>query len=242
MDVVSYISRIAKMDSLSHLDQSVGDFGQSIGYEYYLHLTLNTSTPNQPVIYFLNGFPQNNWHSEFYNHPLNLPKLMNFCENRIVPYVWPAENAQAQQSAMDFLHPNFLNDPINTGICFFTRTPTSLALLVLASKAHTTPENSSLILSSGQIIATYIHQSILDLSRQKPQPHDVVQLTQREKQCLTLVAEGKTSHEVAKQLNVVESTITFHIQNAGKKLGANNRVQAVALAMSGGLISPFRSL
>ena len=63
-----------------------------------------------------------------------------------------------------------------------------------------------------------------------------ISLTQREKECLTWTAHGKTSWEISTILGVSESTATFHLRNVGTKLKANNRAHAVAKAISQGLI------
>jgi LuxR family transcriptional activator of bioluminescence operon/LuxR family quorum-sensing transcriptional regulator LasR len=44
--------------------------------------------------------------------------------------------------------------------------------------------------------------------------------------------EGKTNWEISQILKVSERTIVFHMQNAMRKLGARNRVQAMATALS----------
>lgn len=63
-------------------------------------------------------------------------------------------------------------------------------------------------------------------------------LTPREKDCLTWVAEGKTSWEISKILNLSDHTVNFHINNATKKLGAINRVHAITKAILHGEIHP----
>ena len=51
-------------------------------------------------------------------------------------------------------------------------------------------------------------------------------LTTRELECLRLVAEGRTSKEIARILNIASRTVDFHVQNATDKLGASSRSQA----------------
>ncbi len=63
-----------------------------------------------------------------------------------------------------------------------------------------------------------------------------ISLTQRESECLTWTANGKTSWEISVILGVSESTATFHLRNAGVKLKASNRAHAVAKALHLGLI------
>ena len=53
-------------------------------------------------------------------------------------------------------------------------------------------------------------------------------LTERERDALGLVAEGKTDWEISVIFGVAEATARFHVDNARRKLGAVNRAQAVA--------------
>ena len=65
-------------------------------------------------------------------------------------------------------------------------------------------------------------------------------LSEREIECLTWVALGRTDSDIAKQLHRSATTVRFHVENAMKKLKARNRVQAVALACQLGLIQSDR--
>lgn len=53
-------------------------------------------------------------------------------------------------------------------------------------------------------------------------------LSQRERDAIGFVAEGKTDWEIARIMGVAETTARFHVDNARKKLGATNRAHAVA--------------
>lgn len=64
--------------------------------------------------------------------------------------------------------------------------------------------------------------------------NDAPRLTPCERDVLTWVAEGKSDWEVATILGVSEPTVRFHLDNARKKLGAVNRVQATARFVAGG--------
>lgn len=59
-------------------------------------------------------------------------------------------------------------------------------------------------------------------------PSDAIPLTDRERDALVLVADGKTDWEISVIFGVSESTARFHVDNGRKKLGAVNRAQAVA--------------
>lgn len=53
-------------------------------------------------------------------------------------------------------------------------------------------------------------------------------LTQREMECLQLVAKGKTSRDIAAILSITKRTADFHIRNAMQKLGGATRSQAAS--------------
>jgi DNA-binding NarL/FixJ family response regulator len=62
-------------------------------------------------------------------------------------------------------------------------------------------------------------------------------LTQREKEVLTWVGRGKTSSEIAIILGLSERTVNFHCDQAMRRLDVINRTQAVAKALTAGLIT-----
>ena len=63
-------------------------------------------------------------------------------------------------------------------------------------------------------------------------------LSPREREVLELLALGCHSRQAARELGLSPETVRTHIRNAMRKLGATTRVQAVALAVEGGLVSP----
>jgi DNA-binding NarL/FixJ family response regulator len=65
-----------------------------------------------------------------------------------------------------------------------------------------------------------------------------VALNDRELECLTWSARGKTSPEIATILSISKRTVNFHIENACRKLNVSTRTEAVVKATSGRLIDP----
>jgi len=63
-----------------------------------------------------------------------------------------------------------------------------------------------------------------------------IYLTEREIECLTWAAQGKSDNEIGQILDVSHTTARFHIANAAKKLNAVTRTQAVAKAAQLGII------
>ncbi|PZO81874.1 MAG: LuxR family transcriptional regulator [Mesorhizobium amorphae] len=61
-------------------------------------------------------------------------------------------------------------------------------------------------------------------------------LSDRERECLLWVSEGKTTEDVASILGVSIHTVTSYVDNALSKLGAENRSMAVATAIRSAII------
>ena len=73
-----------------------------------------------------------------------------------------------------------------------------------------------------------------------PPPADstLAQITEREKEILRWVREGKSNQQIGEVLGISALTVKNHVQKILRKLGAANRAQAVALAMTAQLLSP----
>lgn len=60
-------------------------------------------------------------------------------------------------------------------------------------------------------------------------------LTPREREILYWIVKGLSNKEIAKELNIVESTVKVHVQNMMRKLNLSSRVQAALYAIEHGL-------
>jgi DNA-binding NarL/FixJ family response regulator len=72
-------------------------------------------------------------------------------------------------------------------------------------------------------------------------PAALAELTERERDILTLVARGLSNHEIAGRLVISPLTAKTHVRNVLRKLGCRDRAGLVALAYESGLITPGES-
>jgi DNA-binding NarL/FixJ family response regulator len=73
-------------------------------------------------------------------------------------------------------------------------------------------------------------------SRQTASGESFEQLSLREIEVLTMLADGLGNKEIARQLDISDNTVKFHLSSIFGKLGATNRTEAVMLGMRRGFI------
>jgi DNA-binding NarL/FixJ family response regulator len=86
-----------------------------------------------------------------------------------------------------------------------------------------------------QLTKTFIEEAAMGT----PGPDDApttTPLSKREREILQMVANGATTKEVARDLGISPHTVKTHLERIFEKLGANDRAQAVAIAIRTGLV------
>ena len=95
---------------------------------------------------------------------------------------------------------------------------------------------TSVFLGSGRAAQTGADTPASSESEAPPRPEGGERLTNREREILRLVAEGRSNGEVARILWVTEQTVKFHLSNIYRKLGVANRTEAGRWAQLTGLL------
>jgi len=98
------------------------------------------------------------------------------------------------------------------------------------------PINNSLV--ARPRVAEHVLKQFQDIvSMGKTMATVTASLTKRETQILNYVAGGNSNKQIASILEISEQTIKNHVSSILRKLNANDRAHAVALAIRNGLIS-----
>jgi NarL family two-component system response regulator LiaR len=80
-----------------------------------------------------------------------------------------------------------------------------------------------------------VAQALVESANQPPMPG--LDLTEREREVLTLMIEGLNNTQIAGKLTVSPSTIKSHVSNILTKLGVASRTEAVSLALRKHILS-----
>jgi NarL family two-component system response regulator LiaR len=77
---------------------------------------------------------------------------------------------------------------------------------------------------------------VLIRATRKPERKPGIDLTDREREVLSLMIDGMNNKQIAQELVVSVSTIKFHVSSILAKLGASSRTEAVSYALKNNLI------
>lgn len=84
---------------------------------------------------------------------------------------------------------------------------------------------------------TYVDPVLAGVLTSSEATEKLSRLTQRERDVLRLLADGKSNEEIGKELFISAKTVRTHIRKAMNKLDADTRTQAVATALRQSLIA-----
>ena len=86
------------------------------------------------------------------------------------------------------------------------------------------------------VLAQEAMQALMNRTARPAESSTIEPLTNREREVLSLMAQGMTNPQIAAQLVISPSTVQFHVHNILGKLGVQTRTEAVATAIQSKLI------
>jgi DNA-binding NarL/FixJ family response regulator len=121
-----------------------------------------------------------------------------------------------------------ISDAIQAGVSGYLLKDASPDALVDA--ARNAVEGNAVI--HPQLTKTFIEEAQA-AGGDEPRP---APLSKREREILQKVADGATTRQVATELGISPHTVKTHLERIFEKLGANDRAQAVAIAIRTGIV------
>jgi DNA-binding NarL/FixJ family response regulator len=121
-----------------------------------------------------------------------------------------------------------ISEAIQAGVSGYLLKDTSPDALVDA--ARNAVEGNAVI--HPQLTKTFIEEIRLGESESPT----TTPLSKREREILQKVADGSTTRQVATDLGISQHTVKTHLERIFEKLGANDRAQAVAIAIRTGIV------
>ena len=217
---------------------------KKLGFDsFILAVTTFPRLRNEGRFYFCTSVPLQ-WVAEYDRRSyIEIDPRTIHCWNNLTPLIWDRRIAGSDPQRVK-LFDEAARYGVGSGVCVGLRgDPHSHAMLgvnvaerdVNAARARMwTEAMGDIMLLAVHFHATFLRSVVEDgvEPRQKGFP-----LSERERECLLLCARGQTSSDIAAKLAISERTVQFHFGNILSKLGAANRHEAVAIALSAGIMA-----
>lgn len=149
-----------------------------------------------------------------------------------LPMVWRRADFASPEAARIFAAANRYG--LGTGAIFpVVSSNVSIAGLGIARDGDpdANHERTVHMLPYGQLLSIYLHAAVSRLLKLQPAPA-VKEISQRERECLQLAAQGMRDADIARALNITPRTVISHLSSARRKLESDNRSQMIARAMA----------
>lgn len=123
------------------------------------------------------------------------------------------------------LEPSEVRRAMDAGACgYLLKNASSQELVTVIQMAH----------KGHRVLAPEVTDALVASQKEPPPGSD---LTQRERELLALMARGYSNQEISTQLSIAMPTVKFHVTNILAKLHADNRTEAVLIALKHKLVA-----
>jgi DNA-binding CsgD family transcriptional regulator len=161
-----------------------------------------------------------------------------------LPFIWDQSTVRGKSAAQDAFLDAAASHGIRSGLSISMRDSHARGgFTALSSEVPTLDQvrRNEISVNIGEIMALgqYFHELFISniLADKLPPTAHGVPLSARERQCLSMAANGLTSADIGVKLGITERTANYHFTNIISKLGVLNRKEAVAKAVARGFIN-----
>jgi LuxR family transcriptional regulator, activator of conjugal transfer of Ti plasmids len=190
----------------------------------------------------ISSYPKS-WTSHYFREGYdNIDPVLQEARNTSRMFLWDGREARSAKSSKERrLFDDALSFKIRTGLT--VRIPSSqnqFAAFTLAVDDRSLALDRFIETSQDMLemvgLTYHAHVSAARIGRAPPEGQQGSPLTQRERQCLAWISDGKTMQDIAELLGVSPRGVKFHLDNARRNLAALTLPHAVALAFRQGLL------
>lgn len=242
MSDLDLFEQLLNCGTVEKLHATTANIAGQLGFEHFIYGVQVNNSLTRPYQFILNGYPKE-WRARYVEHNYQeVDPTYHHCivRKQTIPVIWDSQVFKGDKEAK--MRSESREFGLLSGASFSVHGghgEAAMLSLATSQDSYKAKQHIVSIIGKSQLLACYLHEATQRIVLSKgPLPLTKMELTLREKECLLWAAEGKTGGEIADILKITERTVTFHLQNAGNKMGASNRQHAIARALSMGLIAP----
>lgn len=237
----SIYNKIENAQELSDLNEVLEYVRKYLGFDYILYAIQYPTAFTRAESSVLGNYPRS-WLDEYKEQGyVKIDPVIEHCFSSLKPFCWESFLQYGSDTKIGRFYENAnkagLYGGISIGIKGVFGTSGVISLACKSSLKANSKQYKKAVLGLNSF-APLLHHKIIEIALKNELYDAIPTLSERERDCLTWVAEGKTSGEIAMILSIVEPTVTYHLKKVIRKLCVSNRNQAIAKAVQLGLIQP----
>lgn len=230
---------IRTASDLPEMAVACGRVASALGFEHFLYGFRVPFPLTEPCQFILSGYPAA-WMQHYDEQRyLQIDPVLQRGLAGVTPFTWDELDRSDVRVARLF------DEAAEHGLCHGisvavhgARGEGGLMSLARTRKLPGTGAPRQRLCQRLQWFTALMHQRLHDIVLTTDDPPRVRPLTPRERECLTLAAEGRSAHDIGRDMQITERTVVFHLTQAEHKLGTRRRQAAVARAVALGAIGP----
>ncbi len=233
--------QLAEADALHDIYCISSEFTGELDFQYFQYSLVIPVSLQSPEYLHVNNLPVPWWTQYRKDGLIDEDPIFRYCMEQNLPLLWQdASNYLKTTNDIRFMHlasQHGIHDGVSIPIHSGLKRNGVLSFIYSNSRNGITASDVEAMMPYLSLFAVHM-QAAIDRNLVKHEPQEIVELSEREKECLYWSAEGKTTEETADILDISASTVTFHMRNIIRKLNVSNRQQAIAKVILLGIISP----
>lgn len=229
-DIFASAARLEACHSTSQMFSRFGKELEQLGFNFYLV----TDLPGQETIGWQNQILRNHWPAGWYERYLDaghyrVDPCVAQSRGRAAPFVWGDIFMPAMEAASRRVMDEAREFGLREGICIpITRPHLPPSVVTMAGWQ---PDVSPSGRRKAHAMARQMYRTATRFSVANGAGDTPRQITDREREILRWMANGKSAWEISRILGISEHTVITHQRNLRHKLNAANNAHSVAEAM-----------
>ena len=244
LDAISlnaYAERLEALEDFAELRSLLEEALAFHGFEYFAYVIIRPPA-GRPMSRFLSSYPQE-WIQHYRRMDYEfVDPIFNRAATSVLPFRW--DGLMPEMLATDRRR-KLISESIEVGIA-----PVGLTVPLHGPESGIAALHMCGRLSQSEMdeiwnchrfnlssLAALTHEAILRLASGRS-GSAAVELTDRERECLTWTSRGKSVGEIGEILSISSATVKFHLRNASEKLDTYSKHHASVRAVVLGLVMP----
>lgn len=233
----SFLERSAQATSTRALTDAFQIALEHLGFRYFAccsHVDPRDVPDGAVMIY---NYPPS-WVREYLERKLHeVDPVLMYAEQTSLPFSWESPDFRSRLSTHQ---KRLLAEARSAGLARGYTIPMPRSRTARAASCSVVPDSRIIAADSYfavQLMATYLYEVVIQSQGSKSRAGAIGCLSVRERQCLELVAQGKSDSEIGRILQISAHTAHHHVERAKRRLRVATRAQAVVRAAEAGQIS-----